>query len=279
MISLFIEFYYIILCYYSLMINAKTKKHFSFYISIDEQTKEIFMPLQSTLLKLRDYIVVMYNLPLKSFDIYIDKYLLSDFFDSLPIDQIFLLFHKEQKKRILCIIKKENNSILTEIENMNINDLFTKEEQVLSSYEKLSFECKNLEENINSCNELERQLNNHYAELSQKNKEDETRRINDEYNQKETEANKQYEDVKSKQNEFDKLLEKIILNKMMEKQAITLINENKKLVSKLHWSLIELEHKRKEKRDLVIKQQEINKRRENEKTLIESYLSQKKKNH
>ena len=78
---------------------------------------------------------------------------------------------------------------------------------------------------------------------------------------------------------FEKLLHKIIMNKMMEKQAICLIQDNKKLVSKLHWSLIELEHKRKEKRDLVIKQQEINKRRENEKTLIESYLSQKKKNH
>ena len=261
------------------MINAKTKDHFSFYIAIEEQTKEIFMPMQSTLLKLRDYIVVKYNFPIKSFDIYIDKFLLSDFFDSLPIEQIFQIFQKEQKKRILCIIKRENNTILNEIENCSINALFTKEETTLSSYEKLSFECKNLEENINSCNDLEKQLSKYYAELSQKNKEDETKRINDEYTQKETEANKQYEDVKSKQKEFDKLLEKIILNKMMEKQAITLINDNKKLVSKLHWSLIELEHKRKEKRDLEIKLQEINKRRENEKTLIESYLSQKKKNH
>ena len=261
------------------MINAKTKGRFSFYITIEEQTKEIFMPIQSTLFKLREYIVVKYNFPIKEFDIYVDKFLLCDFFDSLQIEQIFEIFQKEIKKRILCVMKKENNAIEQEIENMNINELFTKEEKCLSSYEKLSFECKNLEENIKSCNELENQLSNYYTELCQKNKEDETRRINEEYNQKESEANKQYKEFKSKQDEFDKLLEKIILNKMMEKQAITLINDNKKLVSKLHWSLIELEHKRKEKRDLEIKEQEINKRRENEKTLIESYLSQKKKNH
>lgn len=258
------------------MINNNLKDEIIVDIIINEVSKEIKLPKKSTLQTLRNYILNNELKQQKNFDIFFEKFHLPDFYDFMLIIEIFDIFKIESKKKQFIIIPQNLNNYnpLNQIEKYSLNELKEKEKELQIVNLKLLEEEKILNETTASYLKLEKKLNNNINEMNQK--ENEINQVNEIFNKKSEENERKYDEMNEKNQIFEKLLHKIIINKMMEKQAICLIQDNKKLVSKLHWSVIELEHKKREQKDLEVKHQNLIKKMENENKLIENYLSKKK---